>query len=109
MRISDWSSDVCSSDLARAGLVVFDNDRQAGFDFAVQVYADFEGANRTDRPADDIELVLFDAQAQSLGGIDDFSHTDRTVEFAFFRSQHLDLKRLEIGRASCMERVCQYV
>src|SRR3546814_4726408 len=67
MRISDWSSDVCSSDLRHDAVEHFD-DGHLGAEVAV-------------------EAGEFDA--------------DRA------RSDHQQL--FKIGRASCRERVCQYV
>src|SRR3546814_3575540 len=71
MRISDWSSDVCSSDLAAAG----------------QTYV--------------LSFPPGQAQVQVQGenfilGFDD--NGDGTPD-----------SQVEIGRASCRERVCQYV
>src|SRR3546814_3196172 len=64
MRISDWSSDVCSSDLAALGAVL----GRAPF-----------------------------------GGIDDAAREER-------RPAPREVHRSgQIGRASCRERVCQYV
>src|SRR3546814_6825637 len=74
MRISDWSSDVCSSDLADLRLAL----QQGMSDFA---------ACRTD--------VVFLGPAYALAGI---------------VLVHLTVGHdLQIGRASCRERVCQYV
>src|SRR3546814_8974975 len=86
MRISDWSSDVCSSDLPlRAG-------RAVGFA---------------------VDLDEFFARH---AGIDDADAHDRFHGLAHsvdlgaqvLRDLVDDLRR-EIGRASCRERVCQYV
>src|SRR3546814_1871490 len=72
MRISDWSSDVCSSDLARR--ICQPDHRMLRADiFAVHRHAD---------------------HASDGCGVD-----DRSLRAA------LD----QIGRASCRERVCQYV
>src|SRR3546814_19248055 len=82
MRISDWSSDVCSSDLAlpHHGCDHGHAQRQA----------------RLGRAGDRLRLAaLFRFHAgKSAGGVDEGDH--RQAE-------------LEIGRASCRERVCQYV
>src|SRR3546814_6100426 len=81
MRISDWSSDVCSSDLAGAADVETDRSIEfervaAGRGFGVAVHqADFHA-----------QLV------------DEDHHAARAADRAG-----------EIGRASCRERVCQYV
>src|SRR3546814_2961093 len=74
MRISDWSSDVCSSDLAQP---VAPADRG----HPAQRIAKFSGVG------DEVQLV---ALAPAVG-----VHRQRPPE--------------KIGRASCRERVCQYV
>src|SRR3546814_4794446 len=83
MRISDWSSDVCSSDLVvehRLHLVL------------AVVKGAFEG---------DIE----DVRRQHGGHLAALHLGDATHGV-----QHEDVDLLvEIGRASCRERVCQYV
>src|SRR3546814_9007062 len=76
MRISDWSSDVCSSDLTE--------------------------------PAFDLGNVL-------LANVERQRHVARAEFAAAEQAQQLHVEqrglvlRLEIGRASCRERVCQYV
>src|SRR3546814_6305019 len=80
MRISDWSSDVCSSDLVETAV------REAPGE---QVEP---GARRhRGRDGDDL-VVMFGLGDQALG-------------------EHLGIARRprQIGRASCRERVCQYV
>src|SRR3546814_1106083 len=74
MRISDWSSDVCSSDL--------------------QVHQRrFAGAGAADEPD---FLAGADGQRQVVD------------DAAFLAVMEADVLE-EIGRASCRERVCQYV
>src|SRR3546814_6402255 len=83
MRISDWSSDVCSSDLLIGGRI-----------------------RSLDRPPDDLASGDRDELAQVGVG-------DR--RWACGRRGGGGLRRRsgglggEIGRASCRERVCQYV
>src|SRR3546814_7003664 len=77
MRISDWSSDVCSSDLD-------DEEGQAGDDHR-------EGRE----PVEPVGEVHGVAEA------DDQHHYKDIIE----RPE----RDIEIGRASCRERVCQYV
>src|SRR3546814_8913286 len=87
MRISDWSSDVCSSDLRprRGG---------AGPD-----------VGRTSRLITGTSERLSQPSASSLNRLGD----------RFEGRMHLGvrlrigLRHIEIGRASCRERVCQYV
>src|SRR3546814_2558082 len=83
MRISDWSSDVCSSDLTDTqGLQIFDN-YVAGAAMPSAAGRSFVSVN----PATGREWGRF-----VESGKDD---VDRAVQ--------------EIGRASCRGRVCQYV
>src|SRR3546814_10247391 len=80
MRISDWSSDVCSSDLGREV-----------HDIGVEPGA------RSDDVAEDVGIGAIGSQGRLelllLGG----QEVEQVVEL------------LQIGRASCRERVCQYV
>src|SRR3546814_1110923 len=84
MRISDWSSDVCSSDLIR------DRDQVPG-----------KAAKPAHEGTDEERSGHVDADEA------DGDDEDRR------RHQHLqdvgELLALEIGRASCRERVCPYV
>src|SRR3546814_3241409 len=80
MRISDWSSDVCSSDL-RSGIAVQDLHRHL--------------AVRRIRTRLEYQNPVGAARRQSIG------------ENASGRAAADDDE--EIGRASCRERVCQYV
>src|SRR3546814_7975165 len=77
MRISDWSSDVCSSDLFGFNLVQLVVACRQDLIFSLSF------------------LALF------------------TQRFAQFRGGHagniVQLQASQIGRASCRERVCQYV
>src|SRR3546814_5869993 len=82
MRISDWSSDVCSSDLA-LGVTLFSR-HQSGY------YLTDDGTALVDR-AEALE------QAGQAFGTAEMNQVAGTVR--------LD----KIGRASCRERVCQYV
>src|SRR3546814_1653575 len=74
MRISDWSSDVCSSDLGARGLSA---PLKVGLSWGAQ-------------------------PAGHADAIDASRHLARTGRW-------LCTKRTQIGRASCRERVCQYV
>src|SRR3546814_16846121 len=96
MRISDWSSDVCSSDL----VLLLDAER--------------------DRSADH-HLGQLGLAGRRVGGADQLAAADHADPVA----DRLDLAQLvgdeddggalllepahEIGRASCRARVCQYV
>src|SRR3546814_3438407 len=95
MRISDWSSDVCSSDLV---VLVLDG---CGLGDAVGVVED---QPEVAQPAN--------ARLRAHGGQ---AHLDaRVAQRALLGLAGLVVEvdllvRAEIGRASCRERVCQYV
>src|SRR3546814_9798752 len=82
MRISDWSSDVCSSDLVIA-------DQAVGIG-----QLERQPQNSGHRTQGNVALAPVQQDAQSLYPID------------LLPAHHTCI---EIGRASCRERVCQYV
>src|SRR3546814_4681864 len=91
MRISDWSSDVCSSDLLGA------LPHEAGDTGGV---ADHVPAVVVELAADEEvagEHLLLDDDLLAALEVDDVLHRDD------------DLVDAQIGRASCRERVCQSV
>src|SRR3546814_10197660 len=84
MRISDWSSDVCSSDLRHVGETVGGEEMAADADRAV------------------VGLVAgLDLPQRSTG-----RDAERAGDIG--RCRYI-IGRQQIGRASCRERVCQYV
>src|SRR3546814_1017136 len=89
MRISDWSSDVCSSDLVERGVIA----QTRGAYAAWQANERFIAATRQ----------AVSANALSLEGV--------RAENSVGTRSILDILNAEqaIGRASCRERVCQYV
>src|SRR3546814_1934858 len=97
MRISDWSSDVCSSDLIKLDLeteLASEPDEENG-----HVVGDMEEivGLQTDDELDGGDNM--DSAYESSDG----SGSDQDSEGGF------DSDWMEIGRASCRERVCQYV
>src|SRR3546814_18824434 len=84
MRISDWSSDVCSSDLAAAAQL------ELGILRDLQV-------ERRERAG----LVALVDLGQAA------AHRRRDAKGRVAHAQRLE--EIEIGRASCRERVCPYV
>src|SRR3546814_1623347 len=82
MRISDWSSDVCSSDLGGSKVP----NQATSARMAIPAPASSQRLRRRRAVA---LLVWSAASTASRAGV--------------------RRKRLEIGRASCRERVCQYV
>src|SRR3546814_6254904 len=115
MRISDWSSDVCSSDL---------RDFQS-FGIFPDDWAAFPGAAREGMPTN-IKYTDYQLERERIGGIAslDWRPSDTTHLWArglyskFTENEYSQRFRLDfatqaqrdkIGRASCRERVCQYV
>src|SRR3546814_14664231 len=99
MRISDWSSDVCSSDLEglaeravaghRARL-----DHGGALPVLAQAFVVGEGGVQADRQR----------HGAGIGPEAQVGAEDVAVGGAVVQAAHE-----EIGRASCRERVCQYV
>src|SRR3546814_2856896 len=98
MRISDWSSDVCSSDLFVHVSTL--EDRSAKPDEKKLATA---RQNIRDRLAQLAPLLL--KNKYMLG--DEFSMPDVAVAPLLWRLDHYGIE--QIGRASCRERVCQSV
>src|SRR3546814_1777938 len=87
MRISDWSSDVCSSDL-----------------FGGKYFCHDVRVIRLPRHGASLPIglgVSCSADRQILGKI--------TRDGVFLEQLETDPAKYQIGRASCRERVCQYV
>src|SRR3546814_12092229 len=108
MRISDWSSDVCSSDLAagmQAGV-----DEEVVADAALQNKALQEGqplrSEALVQRRGQIERIL-QAGIRRQGFQRLFPAVAPPVQQA--RQAEIFAGRRQIGRASCRERGCQYV
>src|SRR3546814_13950806 len=94
MRISDWSSDVCSSDLHRLA---------ARFGVHDDLGQDIMGDVLAALGIDDAEIAaLAHHRAQIL-------ERDVAAAFGVVETTVRIFLDDEIGRASCRERVCQYV
>src|SRR3546814_15247857 len=117
MRISDWSSDVCSPDLrfhdenvelaslgASQQLSQPGTRRGGAAHRGVAVDCGQGAAALLDQAGADTDLVLDGGGILLIGGV---AAVDRSP-IAILRS-HDRPHSCEIGRASCRERVCQYV
>src|SRR3546814_6715990 len=111
MRISDWSSDVCSSDLTADWLFSISDGRGLpGIDGLVAV----ENYERSGRPPEEVAIM---EKAHSYGARAVFFEAERNGRapvpqaFIFDANDGLDDANFaeQIGRASCRERVCQSV
>src|SRR3546814_11650504 len=111
MRISDWSSDVCSSDLRKFPHITSKRDLDV---------------NRRGVALDGTRLYLLNLEdQQSVAVLDQgilIQHKRTTSDCVSELAGHHDIRSLcqflwrprrvilsKIGRASCRERVCQYV
>src|SRR3546814_7404236 len=106
MRISDWSSDLCSSDLA----VVRQEKAYPVYD---DTYADNVRMMREELEAKYPTLHLV-----GRNGMHRYNNQDHAMMTAMLTVRNIEAgARIydiwgvneEIGRASCRERVCQYV
>src|SRR3546814_16909445 len=99
MRISDWSSDVCSSDLGRVVKGVnFVDLVDAGNPVEQAAVYDAAGAD---------ELTFLDITASTENRDTIYDVVTRTAERCFMPLTVGGGVRNEIGRASCGERGCQ--
>src|SRR3546814_2862869 len=85
MRISDWSSDVCSSDL----------------------YYFYQAAWRTDVPV--LHLTGKRYTDRAYRSVDVRAYSNQPRERLSVNGRDIGWTNCKIGRASCRERVCQYV
>src|SRR3546814_20276438 len=101
MRISDWSSDVCSSDL----LDECGNLPASGADDAVVATDGFISLTLTSEIEEGTEIITRKADGSLCVNerpSDSFKRFTLEMEFCGVDPD-------QIGRASCRERVCQYV
>src|SRR3546814_20908696 len=129
MRISDWSSDVCSSDLQRIHRVYHVRRQAGGFgplrgrrhssgpgseplvigDIAMSITAERKtalvqeyGTHEGDTGSPEVQVAILSERISNL--------TEHLKPHGKdFHSRRGLLVMVEIGRASCRERVCQYV
>src|SRR3546814_9527275 len=87
MRISDWNSDVCSSDLPAAPMVVLNQLADGSVNLIGRVWL----------ARGDYWDVFFEGQEKIKENLE-----ANGISLFFPRQE-------EIGRAECRERVCQYV
>src|SRR3546814_1543145 len=90
MRISDWSSDVCSSDLAPAPFLILRHPVEA-----------HPASRQIGDPG--VERAAFEIGGRPPGC--SFPDMDRQGDAV----RGLEARIAKSGRASCRERVCQYV
>src|SRR3546814_12019633 len=120
MRISDWSSDVCSSDLAaqltKTTRVVSSTDSDF-IDITVQSRKAELAARIANRFVDSLQKMRSQRRQTWRNGLSTaldketkrLAHEVELAERAVADFRRQPLMPMEIGRASCRERVCQYV
>src|SRR3546814_3064200 len=105
MRISDWSSDVCSSDLIHAGA-----RGKAG---GVKLVNGPDEAEEAAKGMLGKNLVTIQTDAKGLPVNSVYVEKPSNIARELYLSALVDRTQekivLKIGRASCRERVCQYV
>src|SRR3546814_10300804 len=97
MRISDWSSDVCSSDL----------ERTTHMDLVAIVRDDPHVSDQALRPG----MWKFRMRGALLQSLNPLLQQERVVgdDMKCGIRRRVRISAGEIGRASCRERVCRYV
>src|SRR3546814_9717344 len=102
MRISDWSSDVCSSDLLY-GIDDLKDVQASATDGAATIQAEFDWSSSAERKYEEVVREVTALRPTLPDGVTRLDVVrNRTSETAIFQAA-------PIGRASCRERVCQYV
>src|SRR3546814_14280493 len=110
MRISDWSSDVCSSDLLLDDKGNITERRLRGYasDTAQKIgytYDDLDRVTHKNLPGSELDI---DYAYDNLGRLTAANQTSGANDLTFTYDA-LGRNLTQIGRASCRERVCQYV
>src|SRR3546814_20264064 len=118
MRISDWSSDVCSSDLIELGYEVESHQallfplRRLVGDLATYLSVRDGGVQRfvlrLEHEQTHTDVVVGLLAAEREPGVL-FELTRSRLEQASIPKPVVAVRLLGIGRASCRERVCRYV
>src|SRR3546814_14475684 len=108
MRISDWSSDVCSSDLYQTtGYYVSLLAGARGHKPLPEITTiqDLKLAESPRILNDEVDELI----QQSLARIGSAEYVMNIYFGQSLAKRHARLARAQIGRAQCRERVCQYV
>src|SRR3546814_17007927 len=102
MRISDWSSDVCSSDLH----LFTDGELRVAGSATVADREEGDGTIAENRFRGHIDAEgRFDLDDTWRWGFE----ANRTTDDTYLRAYDFDDSRTQIGNASCRERVFQHV
>src|SRR3546814_12481181 len=113
MRISDWSSDVCSSDLCGRGLVLEVLRYADEVNKAANYFRDV-GNDKPDADLLDLAETLIDKKSGPFDASDSHNHYIDALKRVIAKKAKAKGRRIledveENGRASCRGRVSQYV
>src|SRR3546814_3730011 len=104
MRISDWSSDVCSSDLLAK------ENQRIEEELSQELMHELSARDGFDvPPSPDLHASEGDAMNIENDGIEDEDDSDEDEEVEAPKTRSKKKPSSKNGRASCRERVCQYV
>src|SRR3546814_14573092 len=118
MRISDWSSDVCSSDLLGfvvrypGGKLLFIQSHQRPIEQQRFMSRRFQQRSRTAEFQRQMRLPaaeIYAAFKAPVGIYERYSHAGILILLPALALPSQPIHAAKIGRASCRERVCQYV
>src|SRR3546814_19532293 len=105
MRISDWSSDVCSSDLHVEGGTAELPGVQRRDEVVLHQVLAAPGIDEAGSPGE----LREQAPVQDAGGLGrQRQQADKDLDLRQQRGEDVRPAVAEIGRATCRERVCQY-
>src|SRR3546814_5522516 len=109
MRISDWSSDVCSSDLSGLSVLVRADSKIKGFDdLKGHIIATKKGTSSVDYLLTHGINPKYIKQFQNTTPLYQTLITGGVDAVLFDNPSNVNATA-QIGRASCRERVCTYV
>src|SRR3546814_19739069 len=104
MRISYWSSDVCSSDLANV-VSVGNGTGNGGYPATRRITNVSDGIDDNDA----VNVAQLQEVARTADNTDHFFQASDDPDNPGVGAYVEGINATEIGRASCRERVCQYV
>src|SRR3546814_7719286 len=109
MGISDWSSDVCSSDLPNVASLRATGGWRISPRLNLTGDLSYERAGRHDRVGVFLSLVFRLDRASSLRSDYDSRNDRKRLTYQTYRGSGTGAYNFKIGSASCRESGCRYV